>query len=224
MATKIDKLIINSPYIEPNKHWYYDRETQNFDLLEGRRPAGYVIATPNSQSFDDPGVFKEIELANQIRDRVERWQKDGRPGLTGISRRLFDYWTSEERDQKFFYCQIEAIETLLFLNEAPDNYKVGVEIPNDGGPFPRLCSKMATGTGKTVVMAMLTAVHILNKTTYRQDTRFSKNILFVAPGLTVKSRLSVLQPSDKQNYYDEFDIVPADLKSKLYEGKVKIIN
>ncbi len=224
MAKNIDKLIINSPYTEPNEHWYYDRETQSFDKVDGRRPAGYVIATPDSQSFDDPGVFKEIELANQIRDRVRRWQTDGRPGLTGISKRLFEYWNAEERDQKFFFCQIEAIETILFLNEAPDSYKVGVEIPTDGGDFPRWCSKMATGTGKTVVMAMLVAINIINKTTYRQDTRFSKNVLLVAPGLTVKSRLSVLQPSNSQNYYDEFDIVPADLKTKMYEGKVKIVN
>jgi len=224
MATKIDKLIINSPYVEPDQHWFYNRETQEFHILPKRRPAGYVIATPNSQSFDDPGVFKEIDLANQIRDRVRRWQGDGRPGITGISKRLFEYWTSEERERKFFYCQIEAIETLLFLNEAPDSYKVGVDIPTDGGPFPRWCSKMATGTGKTVVMAMLTAINIINKTTYTKDTRYSKNVLIVAPGLTVKSRLSVLQPSDDQNYYDAFDIVPADLKTKLYEGRVKVIN
>ncbi|HMS24694.1 MAG TPA: DEAD/DEAH box helicase family protein [Acidimicrobiia bacterium] len=224
MGSKIDKLIINSPYLEPAQHWYYDRETQSFDLIEGRRKAGYVIATPNSQSFDDPGIFKEIEIANQIRGHLVRWQNDGRPGLTGISKRLLEHWTRAERDQKFFYCQIEAIETLLFLNEAPDTYKVGIDIPSDGSAFPRWCSKMATGTGKTVVMAMLVAINIINKNTYRKDTRFSKNILLVAPGLTVKSRLSVLQPSDSQNYYDVFDIVPADLKSKLYEGKVKVIN
>lgn len=224
MAKTIEKLIINSPYVEPKQHWYYDRETQEFNIIPERRPAGYVIATPQSQGFDDPGVFKEIDLANQIRDRLRRWQGDGRPGLTGISKRLFEYWTADDRDHKFFYCQIEAIETLLFLNEAPDSYKVGVDIPSDGGDFERLCSKMATGSGKTVVMAMLTAINIINKTTYRQDTRFSKNVLVVAPGLTVKSRLSVLQPSDEQNYYDAFDIVPADLKTKLYEGKVKIVN
>lgn len=224
MATKIDKLIINSPYIEPLQHWFYDRETQQFELREGRRPAGYVIATPNSQSFDDPGVFKEIELANQIRERLLRWQKDGRPGLTGISRRLFEYWTNPERDTIFFYCQIEAIETLMFLAEAPDSYKVGVSIPSDGGDFSRWANKMATGTGKTVVMAMLVAWQVLNKTTYRLDKRFSKNVLVCAPGLTVKSRLAVLQPSDTNNYYDEFDIVPPDLKTKLYEGRVKVIN
>lgn len=224
MANKIDKLIINSPYEEPGKHWFYDRETQSFELVEGRRPAGYVIATPNSQSFDDPGVFKEIELANRIRDRVARWKSDNRPGLTGISRRLFEHWTSTERGQKFFFCQIEAIETLLFLNEAPDSYKVGINIPSDGGQFPRWCSKMATGTGKTVVMAMLVAINIINKVIYRKDTKYSKDILIVTPGLTVKSRLAVLAPSNPKNYYDEFDIVPADLKTKLYEGKIKIVN
>lgn len=224
MAQTIDQLIINSPYKKPEEYWHYEREIQQFVRLDGRRPAGYVIATPGSQSFDDPGVFREIELANQIRDRVERWQNDDRPGMTGISRRLFEHWTDGSRDHKFFFCQIEAIETLIFLQEAPDSYKVGVDIPPDGGPFERLCSKMATGSGKTVVMAMIAAWNIINKTTYRQDTRFSKNILAVAPGLTVKSRLSVLQPSADDNYYDKFDIVPADLKQKMYEGKIKIIN
>ena len=224
MPSKIDKLIINSPYTEPEEHWAYDRATQQFQRAKGRRPAGYVVATPNSQSFDDPGIFKEIELTNKIRSRVARWQTDGRPGLTGISKRLFEYWTREDRDQPFFFCQIEAIETIIFLTEAPDSYKIGIDIPSDGGDFVRWCSKMATGTGKTVVMSMLIAWNVINKITYKRDTRYSSNVFIVAPGLTVKSRLSVLQPSDQKNYYDVFDIVPPDLKTKLYEGRVKIIN
>jgi type III restriction enzyme len=119
---------------------------------------------------------------------------------------------------------MEAIETLIWLTEAPDDQKVGIEIPTDGGPFQRLCSKMATGSGKTVVMAMLIAWQVLNKATYPQDARFSKYVFVVAPGLTVKSRLRVLLPSSSDNYYDEFYVVPFGLKDKLRQGKVLIRN
>jgi type III restriction enzyme len=83
---------------------------------------------------------------------------------------------------------------------------------------------MATGTGKTIVMAMLIAWQVLNKVTYPQDTRFSKNVFIVAPGLTVKSRLQVLRPSAQGNYYDDFNIVPSGLSEKLNQGKVMIQN
>lgn len=83
---------------------------------------------------------------------------------------------------------------------------------------------MATGTGKTVVMAMLIAWQILNKVTYPQDPRFSKNIFVVAPGLTVKSRLQVLQPFGVGNFYDELNIVPAGLIEKLRQGIIIIKN
>ncbi len=69
---------------------------------------------------------------------------------------------------------------------------------------------MATGTGKTIVMAMVIAWHILNnKMANPQDARFSKNVLVVAPGLTVKKRLAVLEPAGAGNYYEAFDIVPS---------------
>jgi type III restriction enzyme len=75
----IDRLIINSPYEEPARHWRYERETRTFDLVEGRRPAGYVVATGDSKAFDDPGIFVEIPLVNQIRPRVNAWRKAGYP-------------------------------------------------------------------------------------------------------------------------------------------------
>ena len=75
MAKTIDKLIINSPYQEPAQHWYYQRENRDFLIKDGRRPAGYVIATPNAKGFDDAGLFVEIELVNQIRPRVKRGVK-----------------------------------------------------------------------------------------------------------------------------------------------------
>lgn len=223
---KIDKLIINTPYDVPSQYWHYDRETRTFDKRDGRRPAGYVVATEGSRSFDDPGQFVQIELVERIRPRVDKWREAGYPGVTGMTKRLLSHWYDRDGDdeKKFFFCQLEAIETLIWLTEAPEAEKTGIEIPTDGGSFERWCSKMATGTGKTVVMSMLIAWQILNKVASKQDTRFSKNVLIVAPGLTVKSRLSVLNPTDKENYYEEFNIVPPGLMETLRQGKIKIIN
>jgi type III restriction enzyme len=92
-------------------------------------------------------------------------------------------------------------------------------VPRDGGEFTRLCSKMATGSGKTILMAMLIAWQVLNKVTYPQDKRFSKNILLIAPGLTVRNRLEVLVPGSAGNYYQEFQIVPPGLEDKLRQGQ-----
>ncbi|MFS8907384.1 BPTD_3080 family restriction endonuclease [Synechococcus sp. OH2] len=225
MAT-IDRLIINSPYEEPRQHWRYNRETRLFELVEGRRPAGYVVATPGSKSFDDPGIFVEIPLVNQIRPRVKAWREAGYPGVTSITKRLLDHWRDPEEfnRRRFFFCQLEAVETLIWLTEAPPAERVGIEIPGDGGDFDRRCCKMATGTGKTIVMAMVIAWHILNKVANPQDARFSKNVLVVAPGLTVKKRLAVLEPAGAGNYYEAFDIVPSALLDKLRQGKVLIRN
>ncbi len=222
----IDRLIINSPYDEPTQHWRYTRESRSFSLAEGRRSAGYVMASGDSQAFDDPGEFVEIPLVNQIRPRVKAWREAGYPGVTGITRRLLEHWTDEEEfeSRRFFFCQLEAAETLIWLREAPDADKVGIIVPDDGGSFERLCAKMATGSGKTVVMAMLIAWHILNKTTYPQDTRFSKNVLVIAPGLTVRNRLAVLEPSHAENYYEAFRIVPSHMLDKLRQGRVIVRN
>jgi len=225
VTSEITHLILNTPYEEPKEYWRYDRERREFSRERGRRQAGYLKATPQSKDFDDPGVFVPIPLANDIRARVGRWRTAGYPGVSGMTRRLLKYWSEREaEDKRFFFCQLEAAETLIWLTEAADSEKTGIEIPSDGGAFRRLCAKMATGTGKTVVMAMVMAWHILNKVTSPQDTRFSKNIFIVAPGLTVKSRLSVLQPSGDNNYYEEFDIVPGDLMDKLRRGRVRVCN
>ncbi len=223
----IGRLIINSPYKEPDKYWRYNRESRTFTLVEGdRRPAGYVVASESSQSFDDPGIFVEIPLVNKIRPRVKAWREKGYPGVTGITRRLLEYWINPEEfeNRRFFFCQLEAIEILIWLSEAPEAEKVGIEIPSDGGEFQRLCSKMATGTGKTVVMAMTIAWQVLNKVTYPQDARFSKNVLIIAPGLTVRNRLSVLEPSHPENYYEAFRIIPPDFLEKLRQGRVVVRN
>jgi type III restriction enzyme len=222
----IDQLIINSPYNEPAEHWKYDRESRLFNRDQGRRPAGYVRASESSKTFDDPGVFVELPLVNKIRPRVKAWRGANYQGTSGISKRLLEHWRDpEQREfQRLFFCQIEAIETLIWLTEGPASERVGIDIPSDGGAFPRLCSKMATGSGKTIVMAMLIAWQVLNKVTYPQDKRFSKNTFVVAPGLTVKNRLRVLEPSDPQNYYQEFRLIPIGLEDKLRQGKVLVRN
>jgi len=223
---QIDKLIINSPYQEPKYYWHYDREHRRFEKREGRRPAGYVVATRGSKSFDDPGIFVPIELVEKIRPRVKAWREKDYPGVTGITRRLLHHWQDpeERKDRRFFFCQLEAIQTLIWLTEAPEADRAGIDIPTDGGPLSRWCSKMATGTGKTVIMSMLIAWQVLNKITNRQDTRFSKSVLVVAPGLTVKRRLSVLNFNDFDNYYEEFNIIPQGLVERLRLGRIKIIN
>lgn len=224
--SKIDRLIINSPYQEPARHWRYDPQTQGFRLAEGRRPAGYVIASERSKAFDDPGVFVEIPLVNQIRPRINAWREAGYPGVSVMTRRLLNHWTDPEEHEtrRFFFCQLEAIETLIWLTEAAPAERVGIDIPSDGGAFRRLCSKMATGSGKTIVMAMLVAWQVLNKVAYPQDTRFAKHVLVIAPGLTVKSRLAVLELAGPGNYYEQFRIVPTGMLETLRQGKVLITN
>ncbi|MFH1906416.1 MAG: DEAD/DEAH box helicase family protein [Chloroflexota bacterium] len=224
--TTIDRLIINTPYAEPERHWRYERETRSFDLVEGRRPAGSVVASGESKAFDDPGIFVEIPLVNQIRPRVAAWREAAYPGVSSITKRLLEHWRDPEEFEarRFFFCQLEAVETLIWLTEAPAAERVGIELPGDGGAFLRRCCKMATGSGKTIVMAMVIAWHILNKVAYPQDSRFAKNVLVVAPGLTVKTRLAVLEPTAVGNYYEAFNIVPSALLDKLRQGKVRVRN
>ncbi|MCX9013763.1 MAG: DEAD/DEAH box helicase family protein [Candidatus Methanoperedens sp.] len=219
-----DHLIINSPYEMPEQHLKYIREIRRFELIDGRRPAGYVVASEASESFDDPGIVIELPLVNQIRERVDKWRDAGYPGITSITKELLEHWKAPDREMKLFFCQLEAIETLIWFVEAPESEKQGIEITGDGSPFQRLCSKMATGSGKTIVMAMLIAWQMINKVTYPKETKFSKNVLVIAPGLTVKSRLQVLYPSNEKNYYQEFDIVPSDMFDKLRRGAIKVIN
>ena len=224
MTNKTDRLIICGPYEEPRQHLKYIREERKFELLDGRRSAGYIVASEASRSYDDPGVFIPLEWVNKIRERVKKWRDANYTGISSVTRELLEHWKNPEREPKLFFCQIEAIETLIWLVESPESERQGIKIVGDGSPFQRFCSKMATGSGKTIVMAMLIAWQVINKATYPKETRFSKNILVVAPGLTVKNRLSVLYPSDPQNYYQVFDIVPSDMFDKLRQVNIKIIN
>jgi len=226
MSSSIPTLIINNPYHAPTHYWKYDREKRVFEKIEGRRPAGFLIATEGSKAYDDPGIFCEIPLVNKIRKRVDTWRENNYPGTTGITKKLLDHWHNNEirEDNKFFFCQMEAVETIIWLTESFESEKQDIDIPSDGGEFLRKCCKMATGTGKTIVMGMLIAWQVLNKIAFPRDDRFTKNILVVSPGLTVKRRLKVLCPTVKNNIYDEFNIIPGSFSDKLRQVKLKILN
>ena len=221
----IKNLIICKPYQEPSQHWKYNREKRKFELISSRRSAGFLIASVNSKTFDDPGEFRELELVNRIRARVDDWREKNYPNVTGITKQLIEFWKDEnKRENRFFFCQLEAIETLIWLVEASETERQGIKIPSDGGLFQRLCCKMATGSGKTVVMAMIIAWQVINKVTYPTDSRFTKNILIMAPGLTVKSRLQVLFPTNEDSFYNLFNIVPEPFYEKLFQGKIILHN
>ena len=221
----IAHLIINSAYHEPTSHWRYDLSTKRFVQEPGRRPAGYIVADQERNAYNDLGEFRQLPLVNKIRPRVKAWREAGYPGVTSITRRLLIHWYDQEvRTYPFFFCQLDAIETLIWLAEAPDSDKVGIDIPSDGGDFRRICTKMCTGSGKTIVMAMLIAWQICNKVTYPQDKRFSKYVFIVAPGLTVRSRLDVLNPGGDDNYFVKFAVVPSSMMELLRQGSLKIVN
>src|SRR5579885_3069616 len=126
----IDQLIICSPFEEPTEYWSYNPSTQTFHRKEGRRPAGYFIASPSAKSHSDPGQFIEIPLVNKIRPRVKEWRERDYPGASGITKRLLAHWKNPEdfENRRFFFCQLEAIETLIWLIEGPEVDRVGIEI------------------------------------------------------------------------------------------------
>ncbi len=184
-----------------------------------------MVTDPTAKPYHDRGMFIELPIVNQIRQRVDQWRMSGYKGITGITKVLLEHWRdNDQREFPLFFCQIEAIETLVWLIESSELEKSGIEIKSDGGEFLRFCSKLATGTGKTTVMAMLIAWQSINRSTYTTDRRFSQNFFVVAPNLTVRERLAVLVPSSQSNYYDEFGIVPPSLRQKLLQANVLVCN
>ncbi len=214
-------LIVNSPFEVPRWHWLDDRGS--LKLTDGRRPAGYeIFDTRNNTRRTEP-----LELVERIRARVNEWRAADYPGITTVTRSLLEHWNdASARQYPFYFCQIEAIETLIWWVEAPADYKQGIHIPGDSGPWERLCNKMATGSGKTTVMAMLITWQVLNALTYpKRNKDFSRAVFIVAPGLTVRERLQVLYPGHPQNYYDAFGLCPSEsLRSKLNQVELLVEN
>ena len=217
----MSSLIINSPYTAPTRYWQQGRDGQ-LTLIESRRPASYEIFDIRNNTRRT----EALERVNEVRGRVEAWRAADYPGATAISRRLLEHWQDQiARPLPFYFCQLEAIETLIWWVEASPEFRQGVFVPGDGGPWERVCSKMATGTGKTLLMAMIVTWQVLNALTYPKRRDFSRSIFVVAPGLTVKERLRVLYPGEPDNTYDEFSLCPSEaLRQKLNQAELLIEN
>ncbi|MFC1751643.1 BPTD_3080 family restriction endonuclease, partial [Patescibacteria group bacterium] len=176
-------------------------------------------------------TLQENDFINRVREKVEEWRNNDYAGVTSVTRKLLDYWGHEDREKKFFFCQIEALETLIYITEVAektgDNWILD-EIKkgnNDVNPeLFRIALKMATGSGKTVVMTMVIAWQALNKLNYKQDKRFTDSFIVIAPGITIKDRLSVLQPNNPNNYYKERDVVPSQYKELIKQANIVITN
>jgi type III restriction enzyme len=237
----IENPIINSPFDEPTRHFRFTDEGITNEVVEGRRTSSYFIpiAKPKKKGkqqlqFDTEWTQDRIEenkLVNDIRRRVALWRKGGYVGVTPTTARLIAYWTDPNREKKLFFCQNEALETAIYFAEVAKKYgdawiENAIREANDtSNPgLPRTAFKMATGSGKTVVMAMLIAWHTLNKRANPQDARFSDTFLIVTPGITIRDRLRVLLPNDPENYYRQRDIVPAQLQDQLGQTKIIITN
>jgi type III restriction enzyme len=223
MSLLVDNPIINSPFEEPTRYWAYE-EGQPV-LKEGRRPAGYYLKarTRGPQMAMLEEEFVPLDLVNTIRKLVKEWRERGYPGVTPITRHLLNHWNNPERERKLFFCQREAIETLIWLVEASPAEKQGITIPKDNG-LTRYACKMATGSGKTIVMGMVIAWQVLNKLANPQDRRFSDAVLLACPNLTIRERLQVLLPWKLGNYYDRFDLVPRGMLDRLQQGRFQITN
>lgn len=219
----IDNPVINSPFEEPAWHWSY--EAGQPVRKPGRRPAGVYLKArtrgPQRPLLEEE--FVPLETVNLIRQRVREWRERGYPGVTSITRQILNHWRNPERERRLFFCQVEAAETLIWLVEASPAEKQGLTIPTDNG-LRRYACKMATGSGKTVVMAMVIAWQVLNKLTNPRDTRFSDAVLVVCPNLTIRERLQVLLPWHPKNYYEAFDLVPRGLLERLTQGRYQITN
>ncbi|BCF95571.1 hypothetical protein PPGU19_001400 [Paraburkholderia sp. PGU19] len=215
-------LIINSPYERPQRYWRQLNGSQ-LELIDGRRPAAYeVVDTRENRSRS-----VSLDFVNRVRERVDAWREAEYPGITTVTRELLAHWHDRAaRTLPFYFCQLEAIETLIWWVEAAADFKQGIYLESDGGLWERICNKMATGSGKTTVMAMIITWQVLNALAYpKRNKDFSRAIFIVAPGLTVRERLQVLQPAHPENYYDAFGLCPSSaLRHKLNQVELLIEN
>ena len=247
--------ILNSPYELPSRHWKLDEDGQpTQEIAESRRTVDFITPIPKAKkrkgSQQDELVFDEgkglsssdqqyqmADTINRLRTHVDEWRKIPDSNLwkvTPETARLLQHW----RHYKFlnlrpFFCQIEAVETLIWLTEvAPQSGKIGkaflehLDLANAAAnpDLMRLALKLATGAGKTTVMAMIIAWQTINAVRKPNSKRFTRGFLIVAPGITIKDRLRVLQPNDPDSYYKSRELVPQDLLPDLDRAKIVITN
>lgn len=243
MSTAINNPILNSPYEEPRQHFGSDERGITDEIIEARRPSAFYIPVPRAKTLKKraeqnvaEGAYgselqKENEFVNKIRGRISEWRSRDYPGLTKVSRDLLRYWNDETRENKLFFCQIEALETIMWINEVAEKNGDAWVVNElhranaDANPgLYRLALKMATGSGKTVVMAMIIAYNTLNKIRYPQDTRFTDTFVVITPGITIRDRLNVLQPNNPANYYRQRNIVSHHDFELLQQANILIIN
>ncbi|WP_462321565.1 DEAD/DEAH box helicase family protein, partial [Halochromatium sp.] len=223
-------------------------------ILQTRRPAEFITPIPQPKKrkgqpqqqdllFDEgQGLssqdqrYAHTAIINGVREQVDRWRllPEHQWRVTPETARLLKHW----RQHPFsgirpFFCQVEAVETAIWLIEvAPQVGKLGQRYlehlhdasENANPGLARLALKLATGAGKTTVMAMLIAWQSINAARRPQSKRFSRGFLIVAPGLTIKDRLRVLLPNDLDSYYANRELVPTDLMPELERAKIVITN
>lgn len=251
-----EKPILNSPYDYPARHWELDESGQPTQRVQAsRRTAEFFTPIPKPRKRKDKAeqgdlVFDEgkglsteaqrydhTTVINTVRQQVDRWRQLPNPAdwhVTPETARLLQHW----RHHPFsgirpFFCQVEAVETAIWLNEvAPHIGKASQGIlehlanaSHDANPeLMRLALKLATGAGKTTVMAMLIAWQTVNALRRPTSKRFSRGFLVVAPGITIRDRLRVLQPNDPDSYYASRELVPSDMLEDLGKAKIVITN
>lgn len=252
-----DHPILNSPYECPTRHWELDESHQpTQQIIEHRRDASFITPIPKSKKQkkqNSPNLFTTdsttqtistkgqeyhlSELIDELRKHVSKWRqlpdvKDWR--VTPETARLLQHW----RKHKFsgirpFFCQLEAVETAIWLTEvAPKIGKTGQKFidhlenaNNEANPgLSRLALKLATGAGKTTVMAMLIAWQTVNAVRHPASRSFSKAFLVVTPGITIKDRLQVLRPNDPNSYYASRELIPTDMLVDIQRARVVITN
>ena len=248
-----EKPILNSPYEYPSRHWELDESGQPTNqIIEERRRVSFVtpIPQPNQRNqrnlvFDAQAEALEAgsqqyelaETMNGIRRQVDAWRQEPDPNrwkVTPETALLLQHWRSHQFSGiRPFFCQVEAVETAIWLTEvAPklgkdgrkilDHLAAANEQANPG--LSRMALKLATGAGKTTVMAMIIAWQTVNAVRRPTSPRFTRGFLVVTPGITIKDRLRVLQPNDPDSYYGSRELVPSEMLSDLERAKIVITN
>lgn len=250
MTYEVGEPIQNSPFDEPERHWYIQRG-RDPKLVDRRRDSFVFRPRGQQESWDlsdgtllaykkDPEENEyedayELALVNNVRRRVADWRAKGYPGVTRTTLELLRWWRRAGRQRRLFFAQVEAAETIIFLREARQDLLQGINVPREElteaqrgeghTAFQRYACKMATGAGKTTVMGMLAAWSILNKIAARSDGRFADAVLVICPNLTIKSRLRELYPElGEASVYRTLDLVPPEMMPMLTRGKVFVTN
>ena len=237
----IENPVINSPFEEPQRHFKFNARGITEEIADGRRSSEYFMPFPKPKKqsgaaqlqfeLPDRDLREANAFINEVRIQVAAWRNSGYLGVTPTTRRLLEHWNNPENEPRLYFCQREAVETAIYLNEYENKqrndsfYNKLIEANEEANPdLFRIAFKMATGSGKTVVMAMLIAYHTLNKTANPNSTRFTDAFLIVTPGVTIRDRLQVLYPEKPDNDYKKMNLVPRADYDTLCQAKIVITN